>query len=315
MESVFFFTELSPPIRSLLFYTSISVLILSFLLSVLLAKARVKAKKANQALALRNREIELQHQEIRKQKQALEELHEVKDKIFSIIAHDFRSPLNTIQGVLSLLHIDALSEDELRMLLPDLTRKVDASINLLDNILHWSRTQMQGLRIHATPFGINPVITETIAHMHQLATQKDILIQVFASEEVSVYADLEMIRLVIRNLLSNAIKFSHSGHAVHVEVIQQTTSPDTCAMVSIIDFGVGIPEDILPDLFDRNGYSTRGTAQEKGTGLGLKLCQECVEKNGGHLWVTSQPGIKTSFSFTLPLAIAKVTQPAESCQT
>ena len=312
MQPIFFFTELSPPLQSFLFYSFIGVLILSLSLLVMLAKVRAKTKKSNQVLALRNREIESQHQEIREQKQALEDLHEVKDKIFSIIAHDFRSPLNTIQGVLSLLHIDALSEDELRMLLPDLTRKVDASINLLDNILHWSRAQMRGIRMNATDFSIKTVIAETIAHMHQLATQKDILIQVFVDEETRVYADLEMIRLVIRNLLSNAIKFSHESHAVHVEVTEEGfSSSNRRAVISVTDFGVGIPADILPDLFDRNGYSTRGTAQEKGTGLGLTLCQECVEKNGGTIWVDSQPELKTTFSFTIPLA--RVNQSAKVC--
>ena len=312
MQPVIFFTELPPLVQSFLFYSSIGVVLLSLFLLAMLARARAIAKRSSQVLKLRTQEIEQQHLEIREQKQALEDLHKVKDKVFSIIAHDFRSPLNTIQGVLSLLHIDALSEEELRMLLPDLTRKVDASINLLDNILHWSRAQMRGIQTNPADFRLRKVITETISHMHQLATQKDILIQVFVDESIKVHADLEMIRLVIRNLLSNAIKFSYESHAVHVEVTRDTSaSSDGYAVVSIIDFGVGIPSSILPVLFDRNGYTTKGTAQEKGTGLGLNLCQECVERNGGTIWVDSQPEVKTTFSFTVPLAT--IDQPIEVC--
>ena len=309
MPPIFSFAELSSSLQSLLFYTSIGVLLLTLLLLVLLARARSKARKINQALELRNQKIERQHREIEAQKQTLEDLNEVKDKIFSIIAHDFRSPLNTIKGVLGLLHIDALSESELTMLLPDLTRKVDTSISLLDNLLHWSRAQMRGIKISAAQFSLKKIIAETTAHMHLLATQKDILIQVFADENTLVYADSEMIRLVIRNLLSNAIKFSYEGHAIHIEVTEGA-SPSMArqATVTITDFGVGIPADVLPHLFDRNGYTTKGTAQEKGTGLGLNLCQECVEKNGGQIWVESQPGVETTFSFTVPLA--SIAQPA-----
>ncbi len=308
MILILLFTELLPQTQAFLFYSSVSISFFSLLLLILLVNTRIKLTRANAALALRNEEIEAQHQEIRKQKLVLEELNSVKDKMFSIIAHDFRSPLNTIQGVLSLLHMDALSEDELRILLPDLTRKVDASINLLDNLLHWSRSQMQGVKVNSSNFLLRKVINETIAHMHQLAMQKDILIQVFVDDTLKVYADLEMTRLVVRNLLSNAIKFSYEGHAIHIDVYTGEASfpgktlPDNHAIVSVTDFGVGIAQDVLQDLFDRNGYSTKGTAQEKGTGLGLKLCQECVEMNGGKIWANSSSKGITNFSFTVPLA-------------
>lgn len=314
MKFILLFTELSSHTQTFLLYSSVCVSFLSVLLLILLIRARVRTTRANAALALRNEEIETQHQEIHEQKRVLEELNGVKDKMFSIIAHDFRSPLNTIQGVLSLLHMDALSEHELRVLLPDLTRKVDASINLLDNLLHWSRSQMQGIKVNPSTFRLRRVINDTIAHMHQLATQKDILIQVFVDDSLQVHADLEMTRLIIRNLLSNAIKFSYEGHAIHIEVHQNETLPcdevksNDQAIISITDFGVGIPESILQDLFVRNGYSTKGTAEEKGTGLGLNLCQECVRLNGGEIWANSSDLGITNFSFTLPLAEATTEQ-------
>ena len=159
---------------TLTLYGSIVLLLLCLLLLVLLIKAHTKVKRANTTLARQKLEVEAQHRAIQQQKQVLEELNEVKNKMFSIIAHDFRSPLNTIQGVLSLLHVNALSEQELYTLLPDLTRKVDASINLLDNLLHWSRAQMDGVRINPRSFSIKKIVEETIAQMHPNCRSKRI---------------------------------------------------------------------------------------------------------------------------------------------
>lgn len=293
---------------TLTLYGSIVLLLLCLLLLALLVKAHTKVKKANTTLAQQKQEVETQHRAIQEQKQVLEELNEVKDKMFSIIAHDFRSPLNTIQGVLSLLHVHALSEQELYALLPDLTRKVDASINLLDNLLHWARAQMEGVRINPHLFPVKKAVEEIVAQMHQLSQQKDILIQTFVSDELHAYADLEMIRLVIRNLLSNAIKFSYEGHAIHIEADKR----DECVVISVTDFGVGIPVDVQADLFSYRGYTTKGTAQEKGTGLGLNLCQECVTHNNGKIWLHSQPGKETTFLFSIPLAKAHLPEPRSS---
>ncbi len=281
---------------STVLYVLLPLIILA--LAASLIKAKTKAKKASRILVQRNLDVEDQHQKIERQKEKLEELNEIKDRMFSIVAHDFRSPLNTIQGVLNLLHIKALSENELHNLLPDLTRKVDASINLLDNLLHWSRSQMQGVHTVPCSFLIKQVVDETVTQTHQLAQQKDILIQTFVDPELSVWADIDMIRLVVRNLLSNAIKFSHTGHAVHIEALAN----DQFATVTVTDFGVGVPTDARAHLFDYSGYTTRGTAQEKGTGLGLNLCYECVTQNRGQLWLNDPTDAETAFSFTVPLA-------------
>ena len=305
-------------IKNTLFYPMLGVTILLLILALLLLRAHHRAQKANRQLAElneeikqkntalkeRNEEIKVQHQAIHQQKQSLEEMNEVKDKMFSIIAHDLRSPLNTLQGVLRLLHLDALSPDELKMLLPDLSRKMDMSISLLDNLLHWARAQMHGLRVDPSTFPLERVLVETIGHMDQLAEQKNIRIRYSTGYTLMVHADLEMVRLVMRNLISNAIKFSFPDSQVQINIAQKNQK----AIISVIDYGVGMEKDIQQDIFSQSGYTTIGTAQEKGTGLGLGLCQEFVHHNQGNIWVESHPGEGTTFTFTLPIATQAVNQ-------
>ena len=311
-------------IKNTLFYPMLGVTILLLILALLLLRAHHRAQKANRQLAElneeikqkntalkeRNEEIKVQHQAIHQQKQSLEEMNEVKDKMFSIIAHDLRSPLNTLQGVLRLLHLEALSPDELKMLLPDLSRKMDMSISLLDNLLHWARAQMHGLRVDSSTFPLERVLVETIGHMDQLAEQKNIRIRYNTGYSLMVHADLEMVRLVMRNLISNAIKFSFPDSQVQINIFQKNQK----AVVSVVDYGVGMEKDIQQDIFSQSGYTTIGTAHEKGTGLGLGLCQEFVRHNQGDIWVESHPGEGTTFTFTLPIATQAVNQPAPVLQ-
>lgn len=311
-------------IKNTLFYPMLGVAVLLLILALLLLKAHRKAQKANRrleelneeirqkntVLKERNEEIKVQHQAIQQQKQSLEEINEVKDKMFSIIAHDLRSPLNTLQGVLRLLHLDALSPDELKMLLPDLSRKMDMSISLLDNLLHWARSQMHGLRVDPSTFPIERVLVETIGHMDQLAEQKNIHIHYNTGYTLMVHADLEMVRLIMRNLISNAIKFSFPNNQIEINITQKNQK----AVISVVDYGVGMEKDIQQDVFSQSGYTTIGTAQEKGTGLGLGLCQEFVRHNQGDIWVESHPGEGTTFTFTLPIATQTADRPAPVLQ-
>ncbi|MEQ9441793.1 MAG: HAMP domain-containing sensor histidine kinase [Cyclobacteriaceae bacterium] len=303
---------LEPDFKGILIYTLLfSITILGFL-TIALTKSRRKTRIANQQLAAKNEEIRLknvdllqrneetrlQHEAISAQRKTLEEMNQVKDKMFSIIAHDFRSPLNTIQGVLNLLHMDVLSPEELKNMLPHLTRKVDYSINLLDNLLNWARTQMNGLKVNSITFTLNPEIEETVAVMAQLARQKNIRVEKNIHKDCMVQADPDMIQLVVRNLLSNAIKFTNPGGLIQID----TEPKDGKIIISISDTGIGMDEESLQKLFKQSGYSTKGTAEEKGTGLGLKLCSEFVRRNNGEIWMESKVDEGTTFYFTVPLA-------------
>ncbi|MEM6841044.1 MAG: HAMP domain-containing sensor histidine kinase [Bacteroidota bacterium] len=297
--------------NTLLYITFFISAVLLLLFGLVLMRNK-KIRSANEQLRTKNEEIqkknevlkeihleaEAQHTEILSQQKELEDLNVVKDKMFSIIAHDFRSPLNTVQGVLNLLHLDALSPEELKAMLPQLSRKVNHSINLLDNLLNWSRTQMNGLRINKLNFDLQPEIEETVGLISQLAAHKGIRIENSVGKENRVYADPDMIQLVVRNLLTNAIKFTTSGGVVRIFAQQEENS----IVIAVSDNGVGMEGSYTEQLFRYTGHSTKGTDQEKGTGLGLVLCDEFVRRNGGKIWVESKKDKGTTFYFTLPTA-------------
>jgi len=299
-------------VRDILFYTMLFSTTILLLLTTTLTIGRKRMRAINGELKAKNAEIRKKNQALRElharsrlqneamdeQRKALEEMNRVKDKMFSIIAHDFRSPLNTIQGVLNLLHLDVLSPEELRNMLPHLSQKVDHSISLLDNLLNWARTQMNGLKMNVIAFPLAPEIDETVGILSQLANQKSIRIEKDVDTECLVHADPDMIQMVIRNLLSNAIKFTMPGGIIRVSTEQQ----DNLIAISVSDNGVGMSEEVMEKLFTQTGYSTKGTSQEKGTGLGLALCGEFVRRNGGEIWVESVEGEGTTFYFTVPVA-------------
>ncbi|MGB3588005.1 MAG: HAMP domain-containing sensor histidine kinase, partial [Tunicatimonas sp.] len=270
---------------------------------VQLANEQLKSK--NEEIEQKNRILKELHQQLKdqnskitNQQKELEEMNTVKDKLFSIIAHDFRSPLNTIQGVLNLLHIDVLSSEELKSMLPHLSQKVNNNITLLDNLLNWARTQMNGLKINKINFTLRPEVEETVGLISQIASQKNIQIENNIEKQDQVHADPDMIQLVVRNLLSNAIKFTDTGGTIQISAQQQ----EDVVVTAISDTGVGMPESSVQQLFQQVGYSTKGTEQEKGTGLGLMLCDEFVRRNGGKIWVESKKDEGTTFYFTLPIA-------------
>lgn len=300
------------------FYSAFIITGILLILMVVILIRHQRIRQANEQLKAKNEEIKqknkilkdlhqrlkVQNTRITNQQQQLEEMNTVKDKIFSIIAHDFRSPLNTIQGVLNLLHIDVLSPEELKKMLPQLSHKVNSSISLLDNLLNWARTQMNGLKVKKIYFSLRPEVEETIGLISQTANQKDITVESAIDPESQVFADPDMIQLVVRNLLSNAIKFTKPGGLVRISAHQHENS----VMVEVSDTGIGMSESTIQQLFQQAGFTTKGTDQEKGTGLGLVLCDEFIRRNGGKIWVESKKGKGTIFYFTLPSA-AKIETP------
>ncbi|WKN42412.1 sensor histidine kinase [Tunicatimonas pelagia] len=296
--------------NTVLYSTLLGMAVLLFLTVAMLIRHQ-RMRLANEHLKAKNKEIEqknkilkelhqrskVQHTKIANQQQELEEMNLVKDKMFSIIAHDFRSPLNTIQGVLNLLYLDVLSPEELKSMLPQLSRKVNNSISLLDNLLNWARTQMNGLKINKINFTLRPEVEETVGLVSQIASQKSIRIENNIERGSQVHADPDMIQLVVRNLLWNAIKFTNSGGIVRISAQHK----ENVTIVAVSDTGVGMAESSVQQLFQRAGYSTKGTDQEKGTGLGLVLCNEFVRRNGGKIWVESKKDEGTTFYFTLPI--------------
>ena len=243
----------------------------------------------------------LAEQSLKENEVRLNELNATKDKFFSIIAHDLKSPFSSIMGFSEILHSRIMSQEYQRVgeFATCIKNSSEQVMNLLTNLLEWSRIQTGRIQLHAEYFEMGILVNRIVNLFSDNAMQKSIVISMVFPKSVVVYADKHMIETVIRNLLSNAIKFSNPNGLIHVSIEQQQDR----LIVAVRDEGVGIRKEKIDKLFkiDENN-TTRGTRNEKGTGLGLMLCREFVEKHGGKIWVESEKGKGSTFSFSLPLA-------------
>jgi PAS domain S-box-containing protein len=233
--------------------------------------------------------------------QRLQELNATKDKFFSIIAHDLKNPFNDLMGFTQLLsmNIDKYDKNKIDNFIKIIHQSSKLAYNLLENLLDWSRAQTGNLNFNPEEITIKELIIENVNLLVSTAANKNIKIYPEFDCELSVYADKNMVRTVIRNLISNAIKYTNQGGFIKIS----TNKKDKFCETSISDNGMGISEENIPKLFKIDeSYTTVGTEREKGTGLGLLLCKEFVEKNGGSISVKSVLGKGSTFSFTLPSA-------------
>lgn len=253
--------------------------------------------------------------ELLRYNEELKESNISKDKFFSILAHDLKNPFQGLLGFIDLLYedLDELTNTQIKEYLSNVRNASYHTYALLENLLEWSRIQSGKMPFTPSVFNISDEINSVISVLENNANQKDIKLYNDCDSHIMVEADRNMIRSVIQNLMTNAIKFSNSkGKVIARSRVPQTfgrsvaTSEDSereWLEISIADNGIGIPEEIIPKLFKLNGqYSQAGTANEPGTGLGLVLCHEMVEKNGGRIWAESIAGQGTTFIFTLPLS-------------
>lgn len=241
----------------------------------------------------------LQHQEeMEKRSVELEQLNQVKDKFFSIISHDLRSPISALAGLLDLMDKGAIRSDELPMAIKELRIRFNHTRTLLNNLLDWTLLQMDKINLQPAKISLKNLADENIELIQSLQS-KEIKLTNSVSATAFAHADSNTINLVIRNLISNALKFTNEGGEIKIASEEQKSE----WVISVSDNGVGMKPEVVNMLFDKiNPYSTRGTANEKGTGLGLILCKEFVEKNNGRIWVESQEGRGSTFWFTLPKA-------------
>lgn len=238
----------------------------------------------------------IEHQnEIKKRSLELEQLNQVKDKFFSVISHDLRSPINALSGILDLMAKDQITPDELPKLTQELRLQFNHTKNLINNLLDWTLLQMDKLRIQPVKVDLRPMVGDNFELLSSLHL-KDIKMINKIPENTFAFADLNMVNLVLRNLILNGMKFTDNGG----EIIVGAESKGDEVKVWVRDNGVGIKPEVQKILFEKtSGYSTRGTANEKGTGLGLILCKEFVERNGGKIWLESEEGKGSTFNFTL----------------
>lgn len=235
---------------------------------------------------------------VQQRTEALTEANRVKDMMLSIISHDLRSPLTSLAGALQLMQEDFLQEEERKMLLSRITLDVHYTNELLENLLSWASSKDAGTGYRAEKFYLLPTVNNVISLFHSTANDKKIEIKNHTQDGHVVQADQNMINLVLRNLISNALKFTHQGGKI--SVYSEKVS-DKTIRVSITDTGIGMSADKIEQLMkaDQAPVTTRGTSDEKGSGLGLLLCKEFVEKHNSTIQVKSTPGIGSTFSFDL----------------
>jgi signal transduction histidine kinase len=241
----------------------------------------------------------IEHQEeIKKRSIELEQLNQVKDKFFSIISHDLRSPMNALSGILDLLSEKQITQEEFAVLTREMRVQFNHTRTLINNLLDWALLQMDKLNIQPEKIELSKVINENFTLVKSLHLKEMNLVNK-VEPGIFGWGDLNMINLIFRNLILNAIKFSDKGGLIEISSKQE----GDFHVMAIKDYGVGINPEVQKILFDKTtGYSTRGTANEKGTGLGLILCKEFIEKNGGKIWLESEEGKGSTFYFTIKKA-------------
>lgn len=231
------------------------------------------------------------------QTEELKKLNQLKDRIFSIIAHDLRGPLVNLSEVLKMISNNLITIEEFKELSPILNKDILYTTDLLENILHWSRSQLKGYGISKEYFDLKSMIVNEVNYHLPSAASKNIQIVQDVFPGNIVYADMLMIQIVVRNLLSNAIKFCYEGCEIDINAVYQKGK----MLLSISDNGTGIKKETLEKLFGGDNISTRGTMNEKGTGLGLMVCKEFMERNDGHISVKSELGKGTTFHLSIPI--------------
>ncbi len=260
-----------------------------------------KGEQLGTLLVLRDITERKNYEEVLKESgQQLRELNATKDKFFSIIAHDLRNPLNIVLGFSELLgeNIREKNYDGIEEYSSFIKNSAERAMELLNNLMEWSRSQTGMIKFKAENIEIWTLVNEVVGLLKDNAGQKYISIKQEIPKDATVFADKAMFSTILRNLISNAIKFTHEGGKVLISARQHAKD----MLISVADNGIGITKEILGKLFLlKENISTPGTKNEKGTGLGLLLCKEFVEKHGGKIWAESEEGKGSVFYFTLPI--------------
>jgi signal transduction histidine kinase len=291
-------------INNLVFLASIAVIVavtsfmlenysrFDFMMRRQLEKDKLRIQEKNEQIINQNKRIKQQNEEVK-------EFYTTKNKLFSIIAHDLKSPFNSLIGFSNLL-IDSYKKENFEDIIKygSIINEISKnSFALLNNLLDWSRIQTDSFKMIPEDIDLCDIISDNIKFISNISEPKSLSFSLDCPSNISVTADFIMINTVLRNLLSNAVKFSFAGNRIDVNVTDKFDRVE----VEVIDYGVGIDSDNIDKLFSlETNYSSHGTEDETGTGLGLILCSSIIELHNGKIWVTSEPGKKTSFSFFLP---------------
>lgn len=262
-----------------------------------------KQKQFSRELRAKNVVIEAQvtelgtlNKEISQQNILLEADNKTKDKLLSIISHDLRNPLVNTKGILNLVNQGMVPEDQAKQLLIQLETQYMGTTSLLDNLLFWLKGQMSGKNLDKVQMAVFPIVKGLEDEHRMLLERKNISFFNQVDPSLTVLADKEMIRIVLRNLISNAIKFTPENGLIRV----YATSDELETKISIQDSGIGMSAETIERISAKQYYTTAGTAMEKGSGFGLMLCSDLVNRHGGKLIIESEPRKGSVFTITLP---------------
>ncbi len=244
-----------------------------------------------------NKELHLSKVELEERSKVLHQSNENKTKLFSIISHDLKGPMNSFKDLVSMINRGKLSKDDLLHFAPKFENSLDGLLFTLNNLLTWGKTQMDGIKTIPAKINMGEIVNANISLLSEVANKKSIeLMNEFGEDELA-WADKDQVDIVLRNLLSNAIKFTPINGTINVGCNTQ----DKMLEIYVKDSGVGMSPDVQKHIFENDtNFTTYGTKGEKGTGLGLTVCKEMVENNGGEIWVDSQEGSGSCFYFTIP---------------
>lgn len=258
-----------------------------------IALSRIKVRKKNILL-------ERQKKEIEEAKEMLVQLNATKDKLFTIISHDLKNPMNSIFGFSEILieELPKLRDEEIIDHLKIINSVSKQTCDLLDNLLVWSRSQTNDIEFRPSEIYLKNLLPDCISLVNGQASYKKVEIEILPiNHNGIVLGDLQMIKTILRNLLTNAIKFSKPDSKVRIAVNER----DIYYEITVSDSGIGIDKNKIDRLFEiATNTTTSGTSLEPGTGFGLIICKEFVEKNGGKIWCESEVNIGSKFKFTLP---------------
>jgi signal transduction histidine kinase len=265
-------------------YIALAFIITLIVSGIVLIKLYIDRKKQNKKLA--------------EQRDELNELNRVKDKLFSIIAHDLRSPMIALHNFSTLLDMGDLLPEEQKFLLENVRKTSSNTLETLDILLQWAKSQMAGIIPSPTQINIYELVEKQVRYFQTNIINKNITLINEVKKDDVAFADRNQIDTVLRNLVNNAIKFTHKGGTITIK----SENTNEKLYIGVQDTGIGIPEENIPKILDdKQNFTTQGTDKEKGTGLGLSLCKEFIEANQGKINIKSKINEGTLVSFSLPI--------------
>jgi two-component system sensor histidine kinase/response regulator len=260
-----------------------------------------KQQKVNRMLARKNVEVLRQKTDLDEQTIKLNSLNTLKDRLIAILAHDLRAPLSTLRGLFDLLQDETISHEEMLGMIPDVLKKLEYTSDFLDTLLFWVNSQMENFDRGVKSFSVREIVANEIDNYLEQAARKGILLKENVPDGLIAFADPDSIRIVVRNLLTNAIKFSGENDLIEISAKQENHD----VLIMIKDTGEGMTTEQARKLFKSRVESKTGTQNEAGTGMGLLFCKDLVEKCNGKIGVTSEQGVGSEFSFTIPMSVAE----------